>query len=145
MPIYFYSNTDEYGALSNFSPHGIEMDGVWWPTVEHYFQAQKFHDADYREKIRATRTPKMAKSLGRSRALPIRGDWEEVKETLMLAACRKKYQTHAAVRELLLSTGEEQLIENAANDYYWGCGRTGSGKNRLGVILMQVRGELRAA
>jgi predicted NAD-dependent protein-ADP-ribosyltransferase YbiA (DUF1768 family) len=34
-PIYFYSKTVEYFELSNFSPHGFELDGAYWPTVEH--------------------------------------------------------------------------------------------------------------
>jgi predicted NAD-dependent protein-ADP-ribosyltransferase YbiA (DUF1768 family) len=38
-PIYFYTPEDAYGAFSNFSRHGVEMDGLWWPTVEHYFQS----------------------------------------------------------------------------------------------------------
>jgi ribA/ribD-fused uncharacterized protein len=61
----------------------------------------------------------------------------------MLQACRAKFLAHNDVKELLLSTGDEELIENAANDYYWGCGRSGTGKNRLGEILMRVRDELR--
>lgn len=143
MPIYFYIPSEKYGAFSNFSSHGIEMDEQWWPTVEHYFQAQKFHDEAYREKIRITRNTKQAKELGRTRELPLRPDWEEVKDEIMLQACRKKFQTHPEATELLLSTGDEEIIENAPSDYYWGCGRDGSGQNKLGLILMQVREELR--
>ncbi len=58
MTIYFYTTTDEYGAFSNFSRHGIKMDGLWWQTVEHYFQAQKFEDPTYREQIRGAHTAK---------------------------------------------------------------------------------------
>lgn len=46
---------------------------------------------------------------------------------------------------MLLATGAEELIENAPTDYFWGCGRTGSGKNKLGHILMRVRQELKNA
>ena len=118
MAILFYSTSEQYGALSNFSPHIVEMDGIRWPTVEHYFQAQKFHDESYREKIRLAVTPKTAKSLGRSRKLPIRSDWEQVKDEIMYQGCLKKFQTHNDVKGLLLSTGDEELIENATNDYY---------------------------
>jgi len=41
-PIKFYSKTTAYRELSNFAPFGFEDDGVYWPTVEHYFQVQKF-------------------------------------------------------------------------------------------------------
>ena len=43
----------------------------------------------------------------------------------------------------MLSTGEKVIVENAPGDYYWGCGKDGSGLNRLGQILEQVRKELR--
>lgn len=43
MTIYFYSAREKpYGCFSNFSRHGFELDGQWWITSEHYFQAQKF-------------------------------------------------------------------------------------------------------
>ena len=34
------------------------------------------------------------------------------------------------------------LVENAPNDYYWGCGKDGSGKNMLGQLLMKLRAEI---
>lgn len=144
MPIYFYSSTASFYEFSNFSPHGIEMEGVFWPSVEHYFQAEKFSDEAYRERIRRARLPKDAKALGRTRALPIHPDWDDKRDDVMLAAIRRKFGTHEALRELLFSTGDEELIENAPMDFYWGCGRTGTGQNKLGKILMRVRDELRA-
>ena len=143
MAIYFYSTTDAYSAFSNFSPHGVEFDGQWWPTVEHYFQAQKFEDAEYQAKIRGLRSPKDAKALGRTRKLPIRADWDTARDEVMYRAVRKKFETHEEIRRLLLESGAEELVENAPNDYYWGCGKSGSGQNKLGHILMRVREELR--
>jgi ribA/ribD-fused uncharacterized protein len=143
MTVYFYSTTDKYGAFSNFSPHGFELDGHYWPTVEHYFQAQKFEDTHYRERIRRARTAKDAKRLGRSRDLPPHPDWESVKDDVMRRAVSKKFETHADVRALLLSTGDDELVENAPGDFYWGCGKDGTGLNRLGQILMEVRAALR--
>jgi N-glycosidase YbiA len=142
MTIYFYSTIDQYGEFSNFSRHGVELEGEWWPTTEHYFQAQKFENPEYRTKIRTATTPKQAAELGRSRKLPIRPDWEAVKDEIMYKAVLKKFQTHRQLKQLLLSTGEEELVENAPGDYYWGCGKDGSGKNKLGLILMLVRKEL---
>ena len=141
--IYFYTPRDEYGCFSNFSPHGIEIDGRYWPTVEHYFQAQKFTDTTHQERIAYARTPKEAKALGWDRQIPIRPDWDQIKDEVMLAAVRQKFATHEKIRNILLSTGDERLVENAPSDDYWGCGADGAGKNRLGQILMQVRSELR--
>lgn len=144
MTIYFYSQTDPFGEFSNFAPFGVAMDGVWWPTVEHYFQAQKFEDAAWRDRIRKASTPKDAKALGRTRDIAVRTDWDSVRDAVMLEAVRKKFSTHKALAELLLSTDEEALAEAAPGDYYWGIGADGSGENRLGLILEQVRAEFRA-
>jgi len=144
-PLYFYSKTTAYYELSNFSLHGFEIEGRYWPTVEHYFQAEKFPSApDYQERIRLARGPKEAKTLGRSRKVPLRSDWEEVKEDVMRTALRAKFRAHADLRTLLLGTGDRPLIEDAASDAYWGCGKSGTGLNRLGVLLMEVRAELRS-
>lgn len=142
-PIYFYAQTDAYAEFSNFAPFGVAMDGVWWRTVEHYFQAQKFDDAAYRERIRLSAKPKDAKSLGMTRAYPLRADWEQAKDQIMLEAVRVKFQTHEAPRAVLLSTGDRDIVENAPMDAYWGCGPDGAGLNKLGKILMRVRSELR--
>ncbi len=141
MTIYFYSTRDKYGCFSNFSRHGFQLDGLWWPTSEHYFQAQKFvtTDTPWYEKISTAKTPKEAAKMGRDRSHPLRQDWEEVKDEIMQQAVLCKFQTHADIQAILLATGEELIIENAPKDYYWGCGADGSGKNKLGYILMAVR------
>ena len=143
MAIYFYSTHDEYGDFSNFSAHGFELDGRYWPTVEHYFQAQKFADTEHEEQIRRARSPKEAKRLGRRRDWPLRDDWEVVKEDVMRQAVQRKFETHEDLREWLLATADHDLVENAPSDYYWGCGADGTGQNRLGHILMAVRESLR--
>lgn len=140
--VYFYAQTDDYAEFSNFAPYGVSIDDVWWPTVEHFFQAQKFDDHEYRERIRRARRPKDAKSLGMTRQLPLRADWEAVKDGVMLGAVRIKFATHEKLRLLLLSTGKRLIVENAPMDAYWGCGPDGQGLNKLGQILMKVREEL---
>lgn len=141
--IRFYSTHGPYGELSNFASYGIEMEGKWYPTTEHYFQAQKFLDDAYREQIRQAHSPMFAARLGRSRKVPLRSDWEDIKLNVMRAALRKKFSTHPELRELLLGTGDEELVEDAPGDYFWGCGKDGSGQNWLGKLLMEVREELR--
>ena len=145
MPIYFYSAREEpYGCFSNFSAHGFTLDGVWWPTSEHYFQAQKFAGAPaHVEEVRRAPSPKQAAMRGRSRARPLRADWEAVKDEVMRRAVLRKFETHADIRAILLGTGDEEIVENAPGDYYWGCGADGSGKNMLGQVLMEVRVILR--
>ena len=146
MAVEFYSTQDEYGAFSNFAPYPFTLDGKRWPTSEHYFQAQKFvgtKDGDHAEQIRKANSPMIAARMGRSRKVKVRRDWEGVKDGVMRKAVLRKFETHADIRELLLGTGGETIVEKTTDDYYWGCGADGSGKNRLGQILMEVRSTLR--
>ena len=133
-----------YWGLSNFSPPGFEVDGQFWATVEHYFQAQKFLSPEARESVRVALSPKEARERGQSRKYPIRENWDAIREEVMLSALRLKFRRPEA-RDLLLSTGSRKLVESSPFDYFWGSGQDGSGQNRLGALLMQVREELRNA
>ena len=141
--IHFYKVKEPFGGFGNFAPYPVSMEGVLWPTSEHYFQAQKFHDATYREAIRITPSPMDAAKMGRDRTKPLREDWESIKDELMYRVVLAKFTQHPGIRSELLSTGEAVLVEHTKNDSYWGDGGDGSGKNMLGQILMRVRAELR--
>ena len=141
--ISFYVPSDEYGFLCNFSARGFTLDDRYWPTVEHYFQAQKFAGSDHEERIRVSRSAKEAKNLGQTRKLSLRSDWENVKVDVMRNALMAKFTTHTDLRDALLATGDEELVENAPTDYFWGCGKLGGGQNMLGKLLMETRQALR--
>lgn len=82
-----------------------------------------------------------AKKLGRQ--VPLRGDWEEVKDNIMYEICKAKFTQNEDLKEKLLATGNDILEEgNTWGDRVWGT-VNGVGENRLGKILMRVREELR--
>ena len=142
--IAFYSASGDYGCFSNFSPHRVWLKGRNWPTSEHYFQAQKFAGSPEEEEIGFAKSPLVAARMGRDRKRPLRADWESAKDAIMHEAVLAKFTQHADLREILLATGDALLVEHTRNDAYWGDGGDGSGRNRLGQILMRVREELRA-
>jgi ribA/ribD-fused uncharacterized protein len=108
-------------------------------------QAQKFAGTEHEEAVRRCKKPGEAADLGRSRKLPLRRDWETVKDGVMREAVLAKFTQHDDLRAVLLGTGEAEIVEHTARDSYWGDGGDGSGRNMLGRILMSVRAELRAA
>ena len=61
----------------------------------------------------------------------------------MYEGLRYKFRAHEQLKVKLLETGERQLIEHTVNDKYWGDGGDGSGKNKLGKLLMKLRSEFR--
>ena len=142
MKIEFYKTKDPYGEFSNFSHHPIVVNGKAWPTTEHYFQAQKFAGTEHEEAVRLTAGPRAAAEMGRDKNLPLRTDWELVKESIMKDALIAKIEQYPKIKDLLLSTGDAEIVEHSVNDRYWADGGDGSGKNRLGVIWMEIREEL---
>lgn len=105
VTVYFYSAREvPYGCFSNFSAHGFEVDGRWWPTSEHYFQAQKFVGTAHEEAVRLAPTPKEAANMARERKRPLRGDWESVQDDVMRRAVRGKFARHEGIRVILLAT-----------------------------------------
>jgi ribA/ribD-fused uncharacterized protein len=139
----FYSTEDPYGEFSNFAGFPIEVDGKTWPTSEHYFQAQKFVGTPHEEELRSIASPMKVARAGRERTRPLRPDWEEAKDDVMRRALRAKFTQHDELRELLLGTGDAELVEHTRNDSYWGDGGDRTGRNMLGKLLMELRAALR--
>jgi N-glycosidase YbiA len=140
--IYFYKVDRPHGYLSNFSLHPIELDGYQWPTVEHYYQAQKFAGTEFAwliAQIRAAPTPEAAAAIGRCLDYRPAEDWLDRKLLVMERAVLAKFNSHPELKQLLLATGLAQIVEDSPVDYFWGCGEDRSGLNHLGKILMHVR------
>lgn len=132
--------TGRYAWLSNFWKSTVVLDGLVYPTVEHAFQAAKTLNPSERRTIRLAKTPRWAKRLGRN--VELRPGWEGMKERVMLDCLRSKFRT-VDLRHRLLSTSLHELVEeNDHGDMYWGVCR-GTGRNRLGALLMELREELR--
>jgi hypothetical protein len=75
-------------------------------------------------------------------------NWSKIKFDRMREVLRAKYTQHEDLRALLLSTGEARLVEACRTDNSvnrtWG-EVNGKGLNMLGVLLMEIRAELKKA
>lgn len=145
-PIRFTPKTEsEYKLFSNFAVTPFELGGKSYPSVEHYYQSQKYAGSDdaYAEQVRLAANPAKAKLMGRAKDKVTRANLETVKEQLVREAVEAKFRKYPALQELLLGTGERPIIEATATDAYWGEGPDGKGANKLGMILMQLREKLR--
>lgn len=140
-----------WSFLSNFYPCVIEYKGIEYPSVEHFYVAMKIDSNqiingnhytldDFREMVSKLSSAGMAKKIGQK--VRLRKDWDEKKLDVMNWGVREKFKNED-LKELLLSTGDQDIIEgNFWNDTFWGvC--NGKGKNHLGKILMKVRDEIR--
>lgn len=138
----FYSTKDPYGEFSNFALYAIFIDGEWWKTSEHYYQANKYIDPELVKWVQSADTPMEAALRGRSSLHSKRSDWNEVKDLVMEKAVRVKFASYPELQKLLLSTGQKKIYEHTKNDCYWGdCGDR-TGKNKLGILLEKLRSEI---
>ena len=156
--LYFDRDSAQFGFLSHFHPSPIVLDGEFWPTVEHYYQAQKSDDPHYKAAIRAAERPGKAKRLAAPPELPRRfsqsswfrknnvaprADWHTVKLDNMRRADSAKFAQNPELAALLLATAYAELIEDSPSEPFWGIGPDGQGHNWAGRVLMEVRDTLR--
>ena len=171
--ITFYDARDPWGFFSNFSRHVVDIYGRTWMTSEHAFQAMKFHPhrPDLVTWVHSQTSPGKAAEAGRDPSKPLRPDWElppeqvpldyqpddqfsragatieplfqRTKDVIMYEVCWAKFDQHRDLKEALLSTGDQPLVENAIHDPYWGWGTSTIGQNKLGRVLMAVRHSFR--
>jgi len=129
----------EHRFLSNFWPAKVKLDGIEYQTVEHAYQAAKTLDPFLRKPFESIE-PGRAKRLGKR--LKMRPDWKQVKIPIMKDLLLQKF-ADPELKQLLLSTGDELLIEgNTWGDTFWGICRS-EGSNYLGQILMGIRAILK--
>lgn len=141
--IKFYRATGDYGEFSNFSDYSVKIDGKVWPTTEHYFQAMKFDSLSDQAEIRKANTPYDAAQKGRSRKRKLKKNWESIKCDVMKKALAAKFSQYDNLKNLLIGTGDAVLVEHTSNDSFWGDGGHGRGRNMLGILLMELREEIR--
>ena len=127
---------EEFDWLSNFFPCQVKFEGLTFTSSEAAFQAAKCADQNEREKfvnLSAGRTKRLGKKVN------LREDWNRVKIDVMREVLICKFSQNPELKEKLIATGNEELIEgNNWNDRFWGVCR-GVGQNHLGKLLMDIR------
>ena len=144
----FCTPTGQYWFLSPLAEFPIKMavDGkdYVFPTVEHYYQAMKFYASDKRfDTILKLKNPDDARLLTKTPEYKInrRKDFDTNKFQIMEKGLWAKFIQNANAAELLKSTGNAILIKSCPMCYKCGFGE-GSGMNRIGNVLMQIRSEI---
>ncbi|GAB1310054.1 NADAR domain-containing protein [Madurella fahalii] len=173
-PVYFWRETEpETGYLSQWYPCAFSDDkdpSIIYHTAEHYMMYQKailFDDATIAAQILSTPQddPRGVKALGRKVSNFDDSKWNKNRLEIVRRGNLLKFTRPAdkedgkwiagdgrSLKEMLLGTGEKELVEASPMDRIWGIGfgarRAGEvgrerwGLNLLGKALMAVREEL---
>lgn len=142
---FYRANENPYGAFSNLFPRPVEFEGRTYATSEHAYQAGKAAKPAVRDWILSAPTPSLAAMAAHGLYVwDVVPNWADIKFDRMRAVLRAKFDQHADLKALLISTGEARLVEagtvNNAVNRLWG-EVDGKGQNMLGVMLMELRSE----
>lgn len=132
---------DDYRFLSNFYPSPFVYNDVYFSTNEHFYQAHKAIDRNDFLQIAQAPTPGAAKRMGGT--VGCVHQWNVYKEQIMYVGLEHKFHNNPHLKQMLIDTGDRMLMEgNWWGDKYWGiCLKTNEGQNRLGHLLMILRGQ----
>ncbi|KAK1755176.1 hypothetical protein QBC47DRAFT_382960 [Echria macrotheca] len=167
-PLFFWRETDpSTGWLSQwYQSDFTDSDGIVYKSAEHYMMYHKAHlfsDQTTASTILAAPHPREVKALGRSVSNFSESVWKAHREAIVRRGSLLKFSTPhnvitgndgapTSLKELLLGTGDRELVEASPLDRIWGVGfspakaeanRARWGLNLLGRALMSVRDELR--
>ncbi|WP_306643932.1 NADAR family protein [Sanyastnella coralliicola] len=137
--IYFDLTPESDHWLSSYSRNGFTFNDLYYPTVEHFFQSQKFTDPVHAERIRLASSSKVATELGNDMKHKTKNNWDEMKDDIMFLGVKLKFNQNPEMLNALIQTGETLIIANSPLDHYWGIGLDNTGRNHLGTLLMRVR------
>ncbi|PWB91274.1 DUF1768 domain-containing protein [Methylocystis sp. MitZ-2018] len=145
--IRFYRASEKpYGAFSNLFRRAIEFENEIFPTAEHAYQAGKARKPEVKAWLMAAPSPALLAMAAHGLYYwDVSEGWSKKKFERMRRVLYAKFEQHDDLRALLHSTGSRRLVESATVDSpvnrLWG-EVNGVGQNMLGVLLMEVRGQL---
>lgn len=143
-------------CLSQWWPSQFEVEGTVYFTAEHWMMSQKaqlFGDYETAIRIRAARSPKEVKQLGREARGFDAAIWDANKFAIVEEGNFHKFCQNTELLNFLTATGDLVLVEASPVDCIWGIGLTADdanaanppewrGENLLGFALMRVRQRL---
>ncbi|CAM1372058.1 NADAR family protein [Tenacibaculum xiamenense] len=143
-------------CFSQWWESSFEIDGVIYPTAEHYMMAGKarlFKDIEILQEILKVSHPHDAKKLGRKVKNFAPEIWDQHKFDIVVQANLAKFSQNPELKTFLLNTKDRIIVEASPVDPIWGIGMAADhpdvttpnlwrGYNLLGYALMEVRDQI---
>lgn len=154
--VFFWKNPFSQQYVSEFTCISVvdeDMDIKTYNCVEQFLMSEKallFEDKESFDKIMESKSPKVQKELGRN----VRGfknkKWNHMRVKISLAGNMAKFTQNPNLRQDLLNTGTNMIVEASPSDDIWGIGigiqdpkigqpKRWKGHNLLGKVLMETR------
>ncbi len=135
-PIKFFMDTGRWAFLSPMYLCPVEIDGISYGSVEHYYQSIKGATEPIRSRIRGAATGYLAKEMAHAlKGAEAAKLSPEKKIEVMRTAMVAKFLQNRDLGEKLLATGDALLLEDNPEDMFWGI----NGQNWVGKLVMEAR------
>lgn len=145
--------SSEHAWISNFYPVPVKIQDVVFNSSEQAFQyikARRNNEPELAAQILKAKLAKEVKKI--SKGISILPQWDMYKEEVMTRVIEAKFNQNELLARKLVETGSKRLVE-ATMDKYWAAfatptsksiaNGTWKGANRMGILLMELRNELR--
>ncbi len=157
--LFFWGNkksldtTISSSCFSQWYNQKFKIDGIEYPTAEHYMMAEKarlFNDKDAEKRILKSKSPAEAKRIGREILNFNQELWEANRINIVVKGNYAKFSQNIELKKIFTEHKEKILVEASPVDKIWGIGldKTSEfaniptkwrGLNLLGFALMEVR------
>ena len=155
--ICFHDPVKEYGFLSNWYMSDFIEDGRPYTSVEQYLMYGKavvFKDEEMQQAILSTQDVAEIKQYGRQVKGYNETVWNGLRQLVLYRGLWLKFSQSEELKQKLIDTGNELLVECARTDKIFACGISMKdpmrfdmnkwlGKNLLGFALMDLREQLK--
>lgn len=154
----FFHENEPYGCFSNWYPAEFDYAGIHFKNTEQFMMFHKvmmFGKYELAKQIMQTSDPAKCKYIAKQKFPEFNANlWERTCFVIVKRGVRAKFQQNKHILDILIGTGNALLAECSPYDRKWGIGidihddnrflvRKWKGSNYLGMILMEVREELR--
>lgn len=143
----FKRTREAHGGCSNMAGgFPLVVNGHAIRTSEAIYQALRFPDhPEVQRDILDEKSPMTAKMVAKAHIEWTRLDWMEIRVAVMRWCLQVKLvQNRQTFGDVLLGTGDLEIVENSRKDDFWGAlpsfeGTKLTGRNVLGKLLMELR------
>lgn len=145
--------------LSNMHPSVMTVGKTKFSSNEQFYvysKAKRFHDDEAAADVLKMTDPVAIKRRGKNIANYDNKIWKDDRVGVMKTGLLHKFRQNSHLKNFLLQTENNILIEASAHDKFWGCGLSlhnrklwdhnswlGKAENKLGELLVEVRQLLR--
>lgn len=149
----------KHSPLSNHHKADQKIENTKYSSNEQFYMQQKayvFGDPTTAQRVMREKDPRLQKNMCKKFDKLDQTEWNNRKLNIMRTGINAKFTQNSHLKNFLVKTGSTNILECNKFDSFWGIGMAlnnpdvwvrnswaGNAKNQLGLLLMELRTELK--